>query len=516
MGDKFRKVQAGEPVVFSADQWNAFVDAAQANAQAELDQLAAQPSTFRDPDVVRVKNETGRDLPRFAVVGLGQPMFVPGVNLAQFAREVTFRGVVPNGHAGRFALLLEPALQGRVAKAQVSGVCHARLNVGDASHGCAEANDGDTTRLITRPDGSAQVLWKDAGTGDRWGVVRFSSLCLGTPDSGGGGGGRADRCDCPEDTYEVKLGCGDCDDAYGDDATMPKYWWLRFLDVDPYGGYGGYGYGNPCAVPCSDLIGSRVRIKNETYGPYQAPTCVWSGRGACVWVELKIVGNFWQLTITDKNGCVLATLRKPVAEFNCCGPNVGWVADASSVCAFVVELVPHECTCCPNRACPPDDLPLCDATPCCITQCTILATVQNLFSPSGVSCTQFGSPCYDAAGNPCPWPVGDIRRLGCWSVPPGGLPPQRCGAMNGSYELRWVRDCEWRFVGTPAGGSTRVVAQLLISGNTWTLRLVGADGQVAVFRKTGCPTGPFTLDFVPGSSTCQTTSPAPNAQLLIS
>lgn len=183
MSDPLRKVQAGEPFKPSANTWNAFVDAARAEQQRQLDRQAAQPSTFRDPDIIRVRNETGRDLRRFAVVGISSPLFVPGVAEVTnaFAREVTFRGVVPTANSAP-AILLEPALQGRVVKAQLSGVIHVRLNVTSDTHTFAGCATGVTDRVESKGSGPLEILWKETDesgyaydTGEMWAIVRFGT-----------------------------------------------------------------------------------------------------------------------------------------------------------------------------------------------------------------------------------------------------------------------------------------------------------------------------------------------------
>jgi hypothetical protein len=183
MADPYRKVQRGEPVKHSAAQWNAFVDAARAVAQGELDRASGQPTTHRDAAIVRVRNESGADLARGAVLGLGDPIFPPATTSVDiFAREVTFRGAVPAaGHTGKFAVLLDAAKTNRVIRAVVAGVCAVKITVTDAAHGYAEVAAGQTGYLASGSSGLAQILWKETGTGLKWAIVRLG---------GGSGGGR--------------------------------------------------------------------------------------------------------------------------------------------------------------------------------------------------------------------------------------------------------------------------------------------------------------------------------------
>jgi hypothetical protein len=183
-GDPFRRYQPGEPPRFSAVQWNAWTDAAKAHRDRELARVAGTPTTWRHPSIVRVTNGTGGDLARFSVVGLGDPIFTPDDSVEAFTRDVTFRAETPTiDHVGRFGILLEPCLDGRVAKAQVDGVCQVVLDHVEEWHRRADITPGDSTKLTSRPYGFAEVLWTEPGVyyGDQWAIVRLGD---GYPDDG--------------------------------------------------------------------------------------------------------------------------------------------------------------------------------------------------------------------------------------------------------------------------------------------------------------------------------------------
>jgi hypothetical protein len=185
VSDPLRKVQIGEPFRPSAPSWNAFVDAARAEQQRQLDRIAGQPSTYRDPDIVRVKNETGADLARFSVVGLGDPIFLPDVADTRatqgFLQEVTFRAELPTVNS-KIAILLEPALEDRVVKAQLSGVIHCRVDIQNDGHAYAGPATGVTGRLVSKGFGPFEILWRETDEssyayddGEMWCIVRFGT-----------------------------------------------------------------------------------------------------------------------------------------------------------------------------------------------------------------------------------------------------------------------------------------------------------------------------------------------------
>ncbi len=186
MSDPYKKVQPGEPVEFSATAWNAFIDAAKAVRDSGMGAGGNLPSSFRDASIVRVKNETGLDLSRCSVVGLNGPLFTPTDDLNAFLREPTFRGIIPtSSHVGKFAILLEPALQDRVAKAFVAGVCMVQVDVSSTGHDFAEVVSGETEYIESVESGTTRILWSEGGTGIQWAIVR-----MGGGGGGGGGGSR--------------------------------------------------------------------------------------------------------------------------------------------------------------------------------------------------------------------------------------------------------------------------------------------------------------------------------------
>lgn len=346
MADPFKKVAPGEAVTFSAEQWNLFVDAAKAEQQRQLDRFSGTPSYHHDAAIVRVRNDSGEDLHRNSVLGLEAPIFVPvdEASTNAFLREVTFRGITPTaGHRGKFAVLLDPAANGRIARAYVAGVCQVRVDVQSPKHKCADVAVGDPTRLRSTKRGSAQLLWLgdseayDAYSDDeRWAIIRFGSTC-----SSSGGGDAKERCDCPDDTYEVDVVCGDC-------TKLPKTWILTIVESRTA------AYMDDCDdYKCIYLTpGTEIKLDNDddpyTYGA----TCSWLGQGdRCVYAELTINDDQAELKIYTKDGCLLADLYLPNAQFDCCGVNAGWlpVPYTDAHCDVDVILEPDPCTCCPEE-----------------------------------------------------------------------------------------------------------------------------------------------------------------------
>ncbi len=176
-GDSLKKVIAGQPLEIPAATWNLLLEVAgdylaRKHAGGTGRVQAPSPAT----GIVKIKNASGAALDRFAILGLDSVLFTPTDNLDEFKNNFAFSGSTPAaGHAGKFAVLLEPAPTGGIVRAMTAGVCPVQVNVTDAAHGYADVKAGDATQLQSGAAGSATVLWKESGTGTKWAIVRLGS-----------------------------------------------------------------------------------------------------------------------------------------------------------------------------------------------------------------------------------------------------------------------------------------------------------------------------------------------------
>ena len=217
-GDAFKKVQPGQRLEITAEAFNAFLDAARAVREHKVFGTEAS-QFFRQSGIVKVRNASGADRGRFAVLGVTEPIILPPDNLDEFKRQVTFEGTVPvkNVHQGKFAVLLEPIATGKIGLAVIAGVTPARLQVDpEQLYDCAEIIDGGTQALRNQPHGSARVLWVEgAGSTERWAVVRLDDgdhqahvLITGNvPDADGYYPGEVQRYDVDTKTWQTLFPC---------------------------------------------------------------------------------------------------------------------------------------------------------------------------------------------------------------------------------------------------------------------------------------------------------------------
>ena len=168
-------VTPGQALALPAREWNTSVEVNDLYRRGLLARPASVPSAEFDSNHLEVRNDTGGDLARWAIVGLGDPLFSPADNLAEFFRAVVVSGETPTlaDHLGKWALLLEPIPAGKIGRAVAAGMWPTLLRVDSAHHDRADIADGETD-LASNYYGSAEILWKEDGTGPLRAVIRLS------------------------------------------------------------------------------------------------------------------------------------------------------------------------------------------------------------------------------------------------------------------------------------------------------------------------------------------------------
>lgn len=180
-----RRVSPGETFRPAAADWNRFLEAATEYERNKFNGGAPPGVRVYDPNRLRVRNDTGAALGLGAVVEIGAPVIGPALNLDEFLGNPTATATTPGDSArGRWGILAEAIPDTRYGKAIVAGVCPARIRVLDAAHQYVDAiPDGvSAIHLATDCHGSARILWREAGTGAKWALIR-----LGVRDDEGRG-----------------------------------------------------------------------------------------------------------------------------------------------------------------------------------------------------------------------------------------------------------------------------------------------------------------------------------------
>ena len=171
------KVSPGQPLRLTAEAFNAFVDAANGYQASQRSRSSETGGAVSVSGSILVRNDTGAPLERFAPVGLGAPLILPGDNLRSFQERVVVSGMAP-AEDQPFAVLQVPLAPGALGEALITGATPAQVAVMDA----ADTTAGIVGGILTSGSGPATLVWKNPGTGAQWAILRL-------------GGGGVDRLD---------------------------------------------------------------------------------------------------------------------------------------------------------------------------------------------------------------------------------------------------------------------------------------------------------------------------------
>lgn len=181
-GDALRKVKTGDPLRIPAGAYNAFVDAAVDHRRRQHEETREPQRLRRDSDIILVLNSTASTVNRFGVLGITDPIIDPD-NALELER-VAFTGVLPQAeHAAKFAILLETAAPGAIARAAMGGVVPVKIGLLQPDDEFADVAPGQTGYLNSGDSGAAQILWVESSLVPvRQAIVRLpaagASVCL--------------------------------------------------------------------------------------------------------------------------------------------------------------------------------------------------------------------------------------------------------------------------------------------------------------------------------------------------
>ena len=172
MSDPFAHVRPGQPLQIPAAGWNGAMDAARAHQARTHDAgVPVRPGASARAAEVLVRNDTAAAVARFGVVALGDPVTTLG------AGPLVLEGTLPAaGDADRLAVLQAPAAAGAIVRAAVAGCTPARIS---GASGETVGMVTGQTHLAADGEGSIPLVWSEAGTGARLGIVLLGAP--GTP-----------------------------------------------------------------------------------------------------------------------------------------------------------------------------------------------------------------------------------------------------------------------------------------------------------------------------------------------
>lgn len=175
------RTRAGQRVEFSARRQNVLEEAAEAVLSRSLytGQPTARPERWTD--VITIRNDTGAAREAGDVVQIDGP-----IGSEPEPPRPTYKGILPKvvptdvgGMPYRYtvplAVLLDGADTSGFCPAQVSGLCVAKVNVGNAAHRWADADEtGGICRMVSGYEGRFEIIHKPTGTGEKLCTILLS------------------------------------------------------------------------------------------------------------------------------------------------------------------------------------------------------------------------------------------------------------------------------------------------------------------------------------------------------
>lgn len=168
-------VRPGQPLDIDAATWNEFVEAARwlrANRAAGGAGPVRLPLVPQTTCLIRYPESSVSTLPALSVVGYGDVLadLTDEDDRLGANRRPAFDAADPED-GGQVAVTLEPIRGQDLGPAVTAGPVVALIDVSDADHTRAVAVAGVTDKFASAAGGGYPVLFKEAGTGEKYGVV---------------------------------------------------------------------------------------------------------------------------------------------------------------------------------------------------------------------------------------------------------------------------------------------------------------------------------------------------------
>ena len=182
------RIEAGQRLsqAISARAWNRAQQAADMVLGGMVPPAGPVGNTLRPYTPILVCNRTTGTADRWGCLSIDGLQVLPsgptGASTSTFEDTPVLRGGLPT--AGMpFVVPVEPIAPSGIGFAAVDGVVPVKIDIVSADHKFATAKDGTLGELKSASSGTAEILWKESGTGaGKWALVRFGA--------GAGGGAK--------------------------------------------------------------------------------------------------------------------------------------------------------------------------------------------------------------------------------------------------------------------------------------------------------------------------------------
>jgi hypothetical protein len=225
--DPYSKISPGEVLPgLPARPWNDMLDMLSEWKAGDFDKTDPTIALPRGAGIISIRNDTGSELPRFSILGITGFLITPDDNLQQFKNRPVLKGDAPAAtDLERFVITQEPCRADGVCLAMLLGMTAVQIDVVDETDDYADITTGNFQRLQSQPYGSAWIVYKESGTGTKWGLVvhgvQGSQFVLGKTNAAHAKGASG--------TINVYRGTTAGSEAFTGSKTISA--WNRFADV---------------------------------------------------------------------------------------------------------------------------------------------------------------------------------------------------------------------------------------------------------------------------------------------
>ena len=207
MAKRFRPGQAIRQL--PGGTWNSFVDTQEivASWMRSGNQTPGAPGE----NFVRIKNDSGADLARFAILGIDTVLFTQADNNDEFKNHFTLVGSAPDIAVdfASIAILQEAVSDEEIGVAMVYGITPVVVDMDETWHTFARMKDANTSELISCPWGPYKIVWSASTSGSPWCLVSIvqvdtRNICFNVDCWKDGGSYDGDQDNKIDRTYRVK------------------------------------------------------------------------------------------------------------------------------------------------------------------------------------------------------------------------------------------------------------------------------------------------------------------------
>jgi hypothetical protein len=175
--NSFQKVRPGQPMKFPAAVYNKVLDTIRTVQRERTFGGGQDAGASSGAGIVLVRNDSGADAQRFAVMGIDSILVSPTDKADEFYNHPSLSVTSPNGtiHKGKWVILQEPLKNGFVGRAAIAGLAITQITFTDINHKFVDLLEGYAT-LRSAHNGPAQIVWyqytgQESTSG--WAVLRL-------------------------------------------------------------------------------------------------------------------------------------------------------------------------------------------------------------------------------------------------------------------------------------------------------------------------------------------------------